>query len=105
MKYVIGRCRGSGLFYPFVFADEVVHSLAATALPATCELIGAGECILGKKASAYNAAGFSSSLQLGPSELDGIILTLFLAGGLSGLQLQNQITLLQMHGGGERSEA
>lgn len=95
MKYVIGRCRGTGMFYPIVFANEVVHAEAARALPATCELLGAGECRFVKNVG-FEATGFSSSLQLGPSEIDAQILSLFLTIGLSGLQLQNQITLIQL---------
>ncbi len=103
MKYVIGRCRATGLFYPIVFANEVVHSQAAAALPPTCELIGAGECVLHNTKRAVGAAGFSSSLQLGPSDLDAAILTFFVGAGISGLQLQNQITVLQLDGGKQSS--
>lgn len=93
MKYLIGMNQ-AGWFHPIIFCDEIVHSEAAKALPKQCSIIGAGFCC--ENNSEIHVHGRSVSLNISPSERDGMILTLFLKANLSGLALQNYIAFLQM---------
>lgn len=104
MKYIIGVHKLSYHFIPVVFADEVVHlDIAGCTSLKECDLLGAGFVNI----SAVNfkdfdkiAIGLSDSLNLKPSPLDGRILHFFLHHGLSGLQLFNHLTMLDIQEGG-----
>jgi len=96
MKYVIGQQELSGYYLPIVFTEEIVHAVVAKVLTKhQARVLSAGFvsrrdgrwCVDDRK---------SESLNLGPAPDDVVILNLFLEQGLSGLELQNMLTMIEL---------
>ena len=79
-----------GFVIPAVFSDEIVHAEVAKAMRG-CRIMGAGTCVIGKRAVKCTPGSVSLNLPHSSHVFDTVVLTLFLKQGLSGLKLQNAI--------------
>lgn len=95
MKYIIFENNLTGGLHPIVFDEEFTHSMVySQAERQNLKPISAGFILVSDDGS-WTPYGKSVSLKLGVSPLDVLILVLFQK-GISGLDLQNQISLLNL---------
>ena len=102
MKYIITKNKNTGLISPMVFDEEIVHrdvARGAIGMDRQRIVTSAGMVGFSKAANRWVVYGESESLQMKPDVNDETILNLFLVQGISGLGLQNHLTLLELKSG------
>lgn len=96
MKYIVVAHKKVGRESCIVFDEQVTHLHVAQGVRRTHETISAGFCYLEVKLGSWRVEGRSESLKLDSRPIDAVLLTAMLTHGLSGLDLDNLMTMAEL---------